>query len=600
MTVFRSGRFPGGFSLFAPPLHPLTLAAALSLLFLAAACSPDRGATPEPDDTVRPASLAGTPASASTSETPTATLPIEAVLRDLDLGTATTGDPMDSLYARASYQPFWVTQDGFTDRVTVFLEDLAAAERQGLHPPVYNLDALQRVVHEAGADAPPRTLAEIDVRFTEAFLTYADDLLAGRVAPEQLASEVYMNVPTPDLAAVAQDLLTGDARQSFADALAPDHPEYSRLLDARDAYADFVADGGWAALPDEIVLEVGDTSPHVPAVRERLAITGDWSDPSHQDSLYNAALAGAVHRFQQRHGLKADSIVGPSTLAAMNVSATERLRQIDLTLERWRWLPTDLGERHILVNIPRFEVYGYEDGREALRMDVVVGAEYDGRETPVFSDSMNHVIFRPYWNIPDEIAAEEILPSVANDLSYLERNGYEIVPRFAPDAEVVAPSEMEIAAMPENGYHLRQRPGPTNALGLVKYMFPNRWGIYLHDTPADHLFDDPKRSYSHGCIRLEDPPRFGAFVLGDKGWSAADVRQAMQDGDRRRVNLDEAIPVYIMYLTASVAEDGTVQFSRDLYGFDDALADLLTTDYGDRTSAVASVREAVQTLDRQL
>jgi murein L,D-transpeptidase YcbB/YkuD len=260
-------------------------------------------------------------------------------------------------------------------------------------------------------------------------------------------------------------------------------------------------------------------------------------------------MAGAVARFQLRHAIVVDSILGGQTVASLNVPLEHRLRQIAANLERYRWLPRELGSRYILVNVPTFELYAYESSRPAFTMKVIVGAEYEGRATPVFSDSMSYVVFRPYWNVPDGIAENEIWPKAESDPSYLSRNGYEVVT--------------------ENGKpRVRQVPGKGNALGLVKFMFPNDFNIYLHDTPQGELFERDIRAFSHGCIRVERPEELAQWVLG---WPADSVRARVNgEGRDQRVDIPQKIPVYIVYLTAFI-QDGELHFGNDLYNRDDAL-----------------------------
>jgi murein L,D-transpeptidase YcbB/YkuD len=303
------------------------------------------------------------------------------------------------------------------------------------------------------------------------------------------------------------------------------------------------------------VLKPGDSAAadRLAAVRERLRLEGLVTTRARGTGgprgTYDAELAGAVAGFQARHGIVVDSILGGETLTSLNVPARERLGQIAANLERYRWLPRDLGSTYILVNVPAFRLQAFRDGKEALTMKVIVGAEYQDRATPVFSDSMQYVVFRPYWNVTDRIAAEEYWPKVEQDPSWLERNGYEVVTS-------------------EGKQRIRQRPGTQNALGLVKFMFPNDFAIYLHDTPNDELFDEDIRAFSHGCIRLERPGELAQFVLG---WPADSVRGAMEgEKDEFRVDLPERMPVYILYFTTYLKE-GELYFGNDLYNRDDAL-----------------------------
>ena len=347
-----------------------------------------------------------------------------------------------------------------------------------------------------------------------------------------------------------------------------DQDERARLAEALSRYESIEAEGGWPTLPPGDVLEAGDTSAQVPTLRKRLAATGDLPAAlaSAEDSVYSRELAGALAAFQKRHGIVSDSLVGPNTREQLNISVEQRIAQIEASLDRWDELPDTLGSRYVLVNLPEFKLRAFENGDEVLQMAVIVGKEYDGRSTPVFSDSMEYVIFRPYWNIPPSIANEEILPKARGNRSYLVENDYEIVSHYGPDATVYDTYSTSLDRVASGELRLRQESGPSNALGLVKFMFPNDLAIYLHDTPADHLFDKVERDFSHGCIRVERPVDLAVWVLQDKPeWTRDRVQRAMQEGDWQRVDLDEEIPVHLVYQTVFVDEDGTVHFREDIY-----------------------------------
>ena len=275
------------------------------------------------------------------------------------------------------------------------------------------------------------------------------------------------------------------------------------------------------------------------------------------------------------------------------MSAERRVRQLDANLERMRWLPRDLGDRAVVVNIPAFRLQAFEQGRAALTMKVVVGREWGDRETPVFADSMATVVINPYWNVPAGIARDEIVPKARRDRGYLTAHDYEVVHGWGNDAPTISPwsvTSAQLAAI-GNGYRIRQRPGPGNALGRIKFLFPNDYAVYLHDTPADQLFDERVRAFSHGCVRVEAPVALAAWVLGQQGWDASRVRSAMATRDRRPVTLDRKIPVYLMYLTA-FGRDGTLHFRDDIYDLDQRLiARLDGTPSEDGSAAAARLAE---------
>jgi murein L,D-transpeptidase YcbB/YkuD len=280
------------------------------------------------------------------------------------------------------------------------------------------------------------------------------------------------------------------------------------------------------------------------------------------DTAYGPDLQEAVKRFQRRHRLEPDAVVGASAIAQMNVPVQERVRQLEQNLERWRALPRDLGDRYILVNIPEYRLEVWDGDRVPLTMRVVVGKK--DTPTPIFSDAMTYVVFAPYWNVPADIVKKETLPSVMRDPAFLERTNMEVLDRRG---NTIDPSTADLSD--GGGYRFRQRPGTSNSLGLVKFIFPNEFNVYLHDTPAESLFSRARRSFSHGCVRLAEPEKLAQYVLGDQPqWTADRIDQAMHSGQERTVKLARPIPVYLGYWTARVSADGLLQFSDDVYGID--------------------------------
>lgn len=473
-------------------------------------------------------------------------------------------------YEARDYAPIWIDGEA-TDRVRGLIDAICSADLDGLHPWEYDLapvrDALRRI--DEGGEADAAAVAALELRFTGLFLEYGADLAAGRHDPRRVEKQWYIRTPPATIDSLLTAALAAESFEEMRAALVPQQEEYAGLAAALHEYRGIDSAGGWPKIPDGEPVAVGERDPRAPVLRRRLIATGDLPGTDRSDSTFDGELAAGIARFQARHGLDVDSALGEKTRDALNVPVADRIRQIELNLERLRWVPRSFGDRYVLVNIPNYYLQAYDSGRKVLEMKVVVGDEY-GSATPVFSDSMTYVVFRPYWNIPESILAEEILPKVREDASYLARNNYEIV-KSMDDPVPVSVSDIDWSG-PDDGpfpYLARQKPGAQNSLGLVKFMFPNRFSIYLHDTPADHLFDRSVRSLSHGCIRLEDPVRLAEFVFsGSREWSGPRIRAAMTGrDDNRTVNLDRKIPVYILYLTA-FAQDGTVHFRDDLYGMD--------------------------------
>jgi murein L,D-transpeptidase YcbB/YkuD len=348
--------------------------------------------------------------------------------------------------------------------------------------------------------------------------------------------------------ALARTLRDKDITDSFG-RMRPQGPEYEALRLKMLEYRKLVAAGGWAPIPEGKALKRGDRDDpaRLQALRTRLQAEG-IAVPAPPDTasanLYDQALAAGVAQFQRQHAIVADSQLGKETSDAMSVPADFRLRQIAANLERHRWLPHALGAKYIMVNVPAFRLEGYENGQKTIEMKVIVGSDYEGRATPVFSDKMEYVVFRPYWDVPPNIVANEFTNGIPADFDVSTRDGK---------------------------MHLRQRPGPKNALGLVKFIFPNDFNVYLHDTPNDNLFKQEVRAFSHGCIRLEQPGKLAEWVLG---WDAARVEQALNGANDRTVRLPSKIPVYIAYFTAYI-RDGQVWFGNDLYKRDTQLVEAI-------------------------
>jgi L,D-transpeptidase YcbB len=328
--------------------------------------------------------------------------------------------------------------------------------------------------------------------------------------------------------------------------LDPPHPDYQRLTQALASHRAIAAKGGWGAVPDGPDLKKGDRGPRVAALRNRLSTPGV--------DAFDDALAAAVSRFQQRHGLEVTGKVDEETLAELNVPVQDRIKQIQVNMERWRWLPGTFGDRYILVNVPEFRLDLVEAGKTAFTMRVVVGK--DQSRTPAFSDKMTYIELNPAWNIPDSIANAEIWPKVASNPGYLASHNMEVIPG--------------------SDNRLRQRPGADNPLGKLQFMFPNEFDIYLHDTPADHLFNKAERDFSHGCIRLEKPVELASYLLrGDPEWTPETLQAAIDSGEQKTITLERPLPVHILYWTAWVEPNGTVQFRKDIYGHDAQLEEAL-------------------------
>ena len=510
-------------------------------------------------------------------------------------------DALIQYYESRGFSPAWVEAGGLSESAERAIANFCSAQADGLWPGSYAtptlVDALAGV-EESSAEsdsAHADQLARFDLLMTSTYLRYASDLLTGRVDPREIGAGWNAPVHEVDLLNVLSDS-SGEISFDLSDRISGRHEAFGALRAALEQYRRIAREGGWPIIPEGEALEPGAVGERVALLRLRLAVTGDLSAgaATADSAQYDAHLAAAVARFQQRHGLEPDSVAGADAIAAMNVSVEERVRQIELNLERWRWIPSNLGDRYIYVNIPAFELHAFEGSREVMGMRVVVGKEYNDQATPVFSDTMQYVVFNPYWNVPESIAAEEILPAAREDPGYLERNDYEIVRSWTDERRIENPGPDALDQVERGAYRIRQRPGAGNALGQVKFMFPNEFNIYLHDTPAEHLFERAERAYSHGCIRVEDPVELAEFVFEGSDLTESEIRSRMEGSEQETVSLDDPLPVYILYWTAFVDGDA-VHFRNDLYGQDAALDSALAVirpSVGD-DQACSSLRSAL-------
>lgn len=459
---------------------------------------------------------------------------------------------------------------------------LLAALRRAHQESVRLAPSLLATVDSAAASLAGRpdagARARADVFLTAAFAAYGEVMLTGQLSPSALEANWHIDPKDVDVdSALARTLRAGDLAVAL-EALLPQEDGYATLRQGLARYRAVATEGGWPVLRTTRTLRAGDPLPSGDALRARLAAEGYLDAARSGDggsARYDGELAGAVARFQERHGLVMDSVLGPRTLRALNVPASERARQIAANMERYRWLPPEFASRAIVVNVPAFRLDAYDAGRRVLTMRVIVGAELAHRRTPIFSDTMRYVQFGPYWNVTRNIARREILPEVVKDRTYLVRNDFELVRGWGDDAPVVDPWSVSDAGLSSGRYRVRQRPGPRNALGRVKFMFPNDYNVYLHDTPARELFDERVRAFSHGCVRVADPAALAEYVLaGREGWSPSRIRETLAAGERVRVTLADPVPVYLVYLTA-FEQDGALAFRADRYRQDDVLIEAL-------------------------
>jgi L,D-transpeptidase YcbB len=493
-----------------------------------------------------------------------------------------------NFYEPVGYALSWVRQGKATSQAAAIIEVLQDADSKGLNAEDYDgprwaarLAALG-LSNRAGAETDS---ARFDLALTVSVMRYISDLHIGRVNPRQFdfgldtESKKY-NLPE----FLRQRLVDKPDPKAVLAEVEPGFEGYRRMQKALATYLDLADKDDGELLPvTKEPVEPGDNYPGVPRLARLLRLLGDLPAEAvvpADSTVYQGPLVDAVKRFQGRHGLDRDGWIGRQTVSQLNTPLNYRVRQMKLTLERWRWLPQEFRRLPIVVNIPEFRLRGLnEQNKEILEMRVVVGEAFR-HQTPVFAEEMRYVVFRPYWNVPPSIQRSELVPKTRKDRAYLATHSYEVVD---PGGRVVCQGAVndEILEQLRTGrLSIRQKPGPKNALGLVKFIFPNEHNVYLHSTPAPELFSRSRRDFSHGCIRVENPLALALLVLRDKPEWTQDRIEAAMNGDKElQVNLDTPIPVLILYATSIVKEHGEVLFFQDIYGHDAALEKVLAKGY---------------------
>lgn len=475
---------------------------------------------------------------------------------------------LHAFYSTEQYQPVWLAEQGPNQRARLLLDRLRHAEREGLEPQFYRLDLIEPL----WASRTPSDRLRLELLLSSTFFSYAHDVRGGRLEPQQVSPLWHIPRTVVDAEAILRRALRQHDFGAALDGLAPNHPAYRRLRRALAHYRQIQAFGGWPTLPAGPALKQGIRSARVAILRRHLFIEGDLNLPASKGGTrFDEALTYAVRRFQVRHGLHVDGVVGRATLKALNVPVGERIVQITLNMERWRWLPRSLGWRYIIVNIPAYQLIAYEGEKAKLAMPVIIGTPE--RPTPVVSGKLFQVVLNPYWTVPRSIALRDVIPRQRRNPDYMSKYKIRVFSSWKDHTEL-EPQQIDWSKVTDNyyPYMLRQDPGPMNPLGKAKFMFYNEFEVYLHDTPNDSLFAASTRAYSSGCIRLEEPMRLIRFLLaGEKKekWSESRVQSVIRGGVPSVVPLSVPVPVYLLYLTVWVGEDGAVHFSRDVYGEDE-------------------------------
>ena len=486
------------------------------------------------------------------------------------------------LYTKRDFHPIW-TDGEKTEQLITAVRDTYG---EGLDPRDYHLEEIERLrAKTRGSDSEDASLlGSLDILLTDSLVRLAYHSIFGKEDPSSHHPHWNLTDPIDDIDPVAfmEKAVTSESLGKVIESWKPQHPVYGRLKSALATYRAIQAEGGWHPVPAGLPLKAGVSDERVLELRRRLAATGDLSDGSSDSMLFDEKLEQAVIHFQSRHRLDPDGVIGEKTFEAVNVPVEERIDQIRANLERARWLLHDIQGRFVIVDIAGFHVGLHEEGNVVWTSRAQVGKPY--RNTPVFKSAIRYLEFNPTWTIPPGILSKDILPAVKRDPDYLKKRNINVTDR---DGNVIDQSSIDWSQYPGRpfSYMLRQEPGPDNALGQVKFIFPNKHFVYLHDTPSKSLFDRPERTFSSGCIRVEKPFELAELLLDNpKEWNAARIREVIDSKETLRVFLPEPMPVLLLYWTVAADEDGTVHFKQDPYGRDKAIVEGLTGGFRIRSS----------------
>ncbi|ASB47679.1 L,D-transpeptidase family protein [Alkalitalea saponilacus] len=482
-------------------------------------------------------------------------------------------DLISELYRMSGkmFSPLWSDRENI-DQLMDFLREV---HLEGLNPEDYHLSKLELLMEKIVDSKTPDTedLAELELLLTDSYLLLASHLGRGKTDSETIDPQwhaIHRN-PDVDWVSFVDSTLRYRVVKETLQSLTPGHREYSNLKKALAKYVAIEEKGGWNAFNTSLrKLEKGINHQDVAQLRTRLSVTQvDIPFDSVNENYFDEALHQQVVLFQMRNGLTADGVVGRGTIDALNIPVEERVASIRANLERWRWLSDDLGDRHILVNIANFELLLIENGKTIFKTEAIVGRPY--RRTPVFSSRMTYLVFNPDWIIPPTILRNDVIPAVINNPNYLNQRRMRVITR---NGENVDPSTIDWQRAASHGfpYMIRQDPGPDNALGLVKFMFPNHHNVYIHDTPSRELFRQTERTFSSGCIRINQPMKLAEILLDtNPGWDMQRINQTLAEKRSRTVHLQRPVPVHLLYLTAWADDEGIVYFRRDIYNRDEPL-----------------------------
>lgn len=471
-------------------------------------------------------------------------------------------------YRKRNYRPLWSDSSGWLNRAYDLLHIIINAGAEGLEPSDYHIEQIR----EYWDSTVPGDHTHVELLLSAALYRYSQDVHSGRSDPRDMDVDWHIENDPLDENRLFVDVAGKKSIAKILEQLPPQHSGYQSLKKQLQHFRDLAQHGGWQRFKSGVVLEPGVQHKQVVQLRQRLGMTGDLvADTLPDMDIFDSGLEKAVKHFQARHGLNADGKVGPQTRRSLNITVRDRIRQIRINMERWRWMPRKLGKRYLVVNMAGFELYIMQNDSEVLSMPVIIGKSY--RSTPSFSGLVSYMEYNPYWTIPMNIVWEDFIPRLVKDPSFLSKRSIKLFKGWT-NAREIDPQTVEWSKLDKDTfpYWLRQEPGPRNALGRIKFIFSNPYEVYLHGTPDKHLFNRVVRNFSSGCIRVKDPVRLAAYLLNDGSQQMEEeVLANIHLDTNQKVSLPVAVPIYLVYLTAWVDVEGNMNFRDDIYGRDTRL-----------------------------
>lgn len=481
-----------------------------------------------------------------------------------------------SFYENNNYQLIWFSGKVIDNNAYNFISEVKRSYKEGLNPDDYHYNLLLELLNKYNSVKPENfeDIYLLDILLTDAYFTLGSDYLSGKVDPETLEAETqfYIEKNNMDFMSYLKIALKNKNIENSLKSLLPDFDQYKKLKEKLAEFRRKKGTSEWSLIPPGELLAVGAEGRRVELLDQNLRAHGYSIKKGSSRDYFDENLEAAVMKFQKDYGLNADGIVGKNTIQALNFSLNGRIEQILINLDRLRWLPETLGRSYIYVNIADYSLNVIENGSSVIDMKVIVGKEQ--RSTPVFSDKIRYIVLNPYWTVPRTIAVEDKLPLIKKNRSYLKDNNYRVFKYKGSSLVEVNPADINWQKLNKNNFNylLRQDPGDNNALGRVKFLFPNKFSVYLHDTPSKELFEHSERSFSSGCIRIEKPFELAEFLLKDKAdWTEEKINEELKNNKEKYITLTQPFTIHLQYATAWVDEDMSINFRRDIYERDKRL-----------------------------